>query len=507
MQNPTIPTPRPQAMLLATGLTIALVVLTDRLLFDVAAGINLFVVVLAIGLAILGVAWRRGRQRQGALGLVVVVVLALPLAEAPSLTGVGLSMLGLGVAALMAVRLLPDRLERVPATLLRFMLPAPATLARDAVRLGPVLRQRLGRRTAPWLIAWIVPLGLGAVFAYLFAAANPLIETMLSGVRLDSALSLLNPLRLLFWLIMAMGLWALLRPRLLRRLRRIAPAMAAPLPESLWLGTTAVLRSLLVFNALFAIETALDLTYLWGGVELPGGMSHADYAHRGAYPLIVTALLAGAFVLAAMREQGAARDNRAIRILIYLFIAQNVLLCLSAMLRLELYVEAYSLTELRLAAGIWMGLVAVGLVLVLLRIWWRKSNGWLIATNLLALVSVFYGTAMLDLNGQIARFNVEHSLDVSKQGLPIDIDYLASLGTSAIPAFDRLIPRLAVGSDRWSAAVEYRADLAGMAERGGLDWRSWNWRAARLDHYLAMHAVASAPPNRQNGRMVTRGPA
>lgn len=178
MQNPTIPAPRPQAMLLATGLTIALVVLTDRLLFDVAAGINLFVIVLAIGLAILGVAWRRGRQRQGALGLALVVVLALPLAEAPSLTGVGLALLGLGVAALMAVRLLPDRIERVPATLLRFMLPAPATLARDAVRLGPGLQQRLGRRTAPWLIAWIVPLGLGAVFAYLFAAANPLIETL-----------------------------------------------------------------------------------------------------------------------------------------------------------------------------------------------------------------------------------------------------------------------------------------------------------------------------------------
>lgn len=68
-------------------------------------------------------------------------------------------------------------------------------------------------------------------------------------MRLDSALSLLNPLRLLFWLIMAMGLWALLRPRLLRRPRRIAPAMAAPLPESVWLDPTAVLAGAFMLAA------------------------------------------------------------------------------------------------------------------------------------------------------------------------------------------------------------------------------------------------------------------
>ena len=62
-----------------------------------------------------------------------------------------------------------------------------------------------------------------------------------------------------------------------------------------------------MFNALFAVQTVLDLAYLWGGVRLPDGMTYADYAHRGAYPLIATALLAAAFVLAAMRKDGRAR--------------------------------------------------------------------------------------------------------------------------------------------------------------------------------------------------------
>lgn len=170
--------------------------------------------------------------------------------------------------------------------------------------------------------------------------------------------------------------------------QRRAPVENVVPSNSTWFGSAAIFRSLLVFNALFATQTGMDLVYLWGGAALPDGMSHAEYAHRGSYLLIVTALLAGAFVLLAMRRRGPVRDDRVIKALVYLFIAQNVLLCLCAMLRLELYVEVYSLTALRLAAGIWMGLVAVGLVLILARIWLRKSNGFLIATNLLSLTLV-----------------------------------------------------------------------------------------------------------------------
>ncbi len=57
-------------------------------------------------------------------------------------------------------------------------------------------------------------------------------------------------------------------------------------------GRSAILNSLILFNALFAVQTILDLIYLWGGVRLPDGLSYAEYAHRGAHPLIATALLA-----------------------------------------------------------------------------------------------------------------------------------------------------------------------------------------------------------------------
>ena len=73
---------------------------------------------------------------------------------------------------------------------------------------------------------------------------------------------------------------------------------------SILFGTEAILRSLILFNGLFAVQTVLALVYLWGNAKLPDGISYAGYAHRGAYPLIATALLSAAFVLAAMRVVG-----------------------------------------------------------------------------------------------------------------------------------------------------------------------------------------------------------
>lgn len=499
------PAPKTLTLAMVAGFTtLFLVAVSDLLLFDAEPGINLFLVALVIAFAITAFAWRRGRIREGVLGFVTATVLALPLVEAPSLLGLLLAGLGLGLSALIAIRLLPGRLEQMPETVMRFLLPAPITLARDAVALRITAQPQLWQKILLGLLAWIVPLGLGLVFVVLFAAANPLVEALLAGLRADRTFDLLNPIRVVFWLVMAAGIWALLRPRLLRRKKaRLGTPLFAP-RETAWLGYAAILRSLVIFNALFAIESVLDLAFLWGGMELPNGMSHAEYAHRGAYPLIVTALLAAAFVLVAMRRDGPGQRNALIRGLVYAFIGQNILLCLSAMLRLELYVEVYSLTGLRLAAGIWMGLVAVGLVLILLRIWWKRSNAWLVACNLVSLLVVLYGTALLDVSALITRFNVAHSLEVTGEGLALDLSYVGELGPSAIPALDTFISALRPNLPTWLAATRLRENLGHEFGFRSTDWRSWSWRQQRLADYLAPRPVAYDPQTLQNNALGSR---
>jgi hypothetical protein len=79
-------------------------------------------------------------------------------------------------------------------------------------------------------------------------------------------------------------------------------------------------RSLILFSAIFAVQTSLDVLYLIYGVDLPDGMTYAQYAHRGAYPLLVAALLAGWFVLIAFRPGGLTECHTPTRCLVQLWI-------------------------------------------------------------------------------------------------------------------------------------------------------------------------------------------
>ncbi|MBY5410693.1 DUF4173 domain-containing protein [Rhizobium leguminosarum] len=467
---------------------LGLVALADFLIFDEMPGINLFLFALAVCASILISAAKKPSPLTAALLLGFSVLASAPLLEAPSLVGFILCLGALMSVALVSARFMPRRLPGLPLVFFRFALVIPLRLAEDIRKYYATPAKRSSfvelRRS---IGLWIMPLILASVFVLLFAAANPLIEIALRSIRFEVLLRFLDLWRIAFWMVIAVVVWAMLRPRLKRRTARsqagrafvIVPTRNAPF------GQASLLRSLLLLNALFAVQTLLDLVYLWGGADLPDHMSHAEYAHRGAYPLIATALLAAGFVLLAIRRGGPGDHSSLIRGLVHAWIGQNILLCLSSMLRLGLYVEAYSLTELRVAAGLWMGIVAVGLALILLRIVLRRSNEWLIATNLASLIAFLYLSAFIDLPAFIARFNVAHSQEISQEGPPLDIDYLSSLGPSAIPALDLYLLKLPTHLiDQRSQAVTVRYYLARNFEMRRRDWRSWTFRSARLDNYL-----------------------
>ncbi len=212
---------------------------------------------------------------------------------------------------------------------------------------------------------------------------------------------------------------------------------------------------------------------------------YAHYAHRGAYPLVATALLAAIFVLLAFRTNGPAHTSRTARWLVYVWLGQNVFLTFSAVWRLHLYVGAYSLTRLRLAAGIWMGLVAIGLVLIIRRIRLRKSNAWLVRANLACLLSALFVCSFLNLDGFIANWNVDARLRGTTL-VPIDLEYIGGLGPAALPALERLereAPDLAPAAH--AAAVPLVRRLRAQAG----NWRGWTWRRQRLRDAFAEFRV------------------
>jgi hypothetical protein len=211
-------------------------------------------------------------------------------------------------------------------------------------------------------------------------------------------------------------------------------------------------------------------------------MTYAAYAHRGAYPLIATALLAAAFVLVAMRPGGPAEKSMVIRPLVYLWVGQNVLLVASSILRLDLYVDIYMLTYWRIAAFIWMGLVALGLILIVARIALDRSNRWLVGANLIALTIVVYSCSLMNFDAFIADYNIAHSQEISGKGMSIDTSYLTQLGPQALPAIERMMQ---ISTDR--TLVEWHDRLV-ETQRLDMAWRAWGFRTWRLQRRLDAEA-------------------
>lgn len=474
---PLVPVARAGLSLLAA---LFLLVLADLLVFGRMPGLGLVALFAAVAAAVLALRAPLRWNRPLAIGLAVFGLGLVPLVEAPHVVPVFLALVGLTVLALAAWHRMPAGALDMPMQVWRFVMIAPFRMLYDTMAL--TARRRGGAPLLRALATWIVPGVLGLVFLILFSDANPVLADLFGRVDLGA---LLDPNRVLFWLVMAGFIW----PFLVLRLKRRKPgkAMSAPVqrPESALFGRAAILNSLVVFNLMFAVQSVMDITYLWAGVALPDGLTYADYAHRGAYPLVVTALLAAGFVLAAMRRGGAGEQSPLIRALVYLFIGQNVLLVVSSILRLDLYVSLYSLTELRVAAMIWMGLVAVGLVLILLRIRLNRSNRWLIALNLYALTFTLFVSSVTDFSALIADFNVTHSRELSGQGIALDIDYFGTLGPGAIPALDRFLATAPMQHrDQRISAASMRNRLAEDFAGRDRDWRSWTFRDLRLARYL-----------------------
>lgn len=416
---------------------------------------------------------------------------ALLLIEVTALSLI-LAFFALSLAAMLAAARGPRSVAGVLPALARFAAWAPFRLFADAWRSARIVRRR------PLVVKlnaaiWVMPVLCGLVFIGLFAEANPIFADLLGYLDPFAWLTEDGVVRLVFWGFAAVILWPFMRPARAMKVRTIR--LRAPQTESVVFGEAAILRALLIFNALFALQTALDLAYLTGGAALPDGMTYASYAHRGAYPLVATAMLAAGFVLAALRDGSASAANPLIRRLVYLWIAQNVALTATAAFRNALYVEAYGLTELRLAAFVWMGLVALGLTLIIARIALRKSGAWLVGRNTIALGAVLVAAVTLNTSAFIADYNVSKWLIDREGSYAVDIVYLRTLGPQVIPAIDRLLDQdrfIPDNHNNW--LQEWRNRNAHTILTRSEDWRAFTIREASLAQYLTTHDITHSGP-------------
>lgn len=442
---------------------LALLALADWLFYGHEPGSTLgafaLAWILALGLAV--PALRRG----GALtALVIAGLFGAVLVDDPSPLAWTMFWTALSSAALLT-RARFDSAGRWAIRLAAHGLSGPFRPLADTIRLGKL---GSGVRVRSAMSLLVLPVAGGALFIALFAGANPLIGAALAELEPPSLGAVVA--RTLFWGVVLAIIWPSLRPWF-PRLPELEVGRSPFVPD---LRVATLVVSLATFNLIFAVENVLDLVFLWSGAPLPPGVTLAEYAHRGAYTLIATALLAGTFVLVALRPGSAAARSGLVRRLVVVWIVQNVLLVASSARRTLDYVDAYQMTVLRLSALAWMALVAVGLVLICWRILRAKSAAWLINVNALAGALVLGMASVVDLGATAAAWNVREA----SEGERLDLCYLDRLGVSALIPLIELERR--AGGPVLRDRAAYLRDLALRRLRAEqADWHSWTARGAR----------------------------
>jgi hypothetical protein len=242
-----------------------------------------------------------------------------------------------------------------------------------------------------------------------------------------------------------------------------------------------VLASVVV---LFSVFVLIQVQYLFGGEGRVRdlGLSYSEYARRGFFELAAVACLSILLYLgfSAFTQVDTAGKKRALLGLYLAMFALVGVILLSALKRLDLYEEAYGFTRLRTYTHVaLLSLLVLLLLLALLELRQRPERA------LLALFGVGWGflvgLVVLNVDGFIARRNVEHAL----KGKPLDVGYLAELSSDATPTLVELFQAPQLSSPLREAIGAALACIQHKAKgRSELDWRSFHLSRYRQQEAL-----------------------
>lgn len=347
----------------------------------------------------------------------------------------------------------------LPFTLVSFAVVACIYLGAGTARTKPTVTQS-------GLVAWILPLTVGFIFMWLFIGANPVFQEWLNDLsHLD-----ISPdgfARATFWsvigfLVLPFVMFKQFAPNLHPKSK---PQRSTVRPEGALINARSVQNSLMLFNAMFLVQNVTDLTVLWGGSGLPEGMTYATYAHSGAYPLMATSILAGLFALVSRRFT---ISSDFIKILLLTWVAQNIVLLGSAIFRLDLYVDVYGLTYLRLRVSIGMFIVLAGMVLLIWQLWRSETNTWLTGSFSAVVIFVFYTCSFVNFGYVIASENL------SRNDRNPDTYYLCRHAKSGIKSILEY-----QSTNGIKLCFEHFQTMRPPSD----NWRAWSYRSTRLETY------------------------
>uniref|UniRef100_UPI003F7F4466 DUF4153 domain-containing protein n=1 Tax=Streptomyces flavofungini TaxID=68200 RepID=UPI003F7F4466 len=294
-------------------------------------------------------------------------------------------------------------------------------------------RERLGsaRGAAPALRAVAVTAVLLLVFGALFAGADAAFAGLLGDLMPDASVAE-GPWRVLLLLIGVVGALAVAHTAASPvRWDRLVVHPARPRGRVEWA------LPLVGLNVLFAAFNAVQLAVLFGGYDAvldKTGLTYSAYARQGFWQLLLATVLTLVVIVFALRwaPRGGAKDRTLVRSVLGVLCALTLVVVASAVRRMDMYVDAYGLTRLRISvvgAELWLGVVI--LLIMAAGVWGARWLPRAVAASAAAGVLAF---GLLSPDALIAERNVQRYEETGK----FDADYARQLSADAVPALDEL---------------------------------------------------------------------
>ncbi len=197
-----------------------------------------------------------------------------------------------------------------------------------------------------------------------------------------------------------------------------------------WTSNAAIMM-LAVLNLLLLWVNLLDLQNVWLYFEWQGEYLK-QFVHEGTYMLLFSIGLSIILVVLLFNQRSASfQQNKMLKALTYVWIAQNVFLVFSVGMRNYWYMSYFALAYKRIAVVFLLILLLYGLYSVYVKVAKTRSLSYLFKVNANAFLLVVSLAALPNWDAIIARYNIAHY----RQSF-VHFDFLASLSDKTLPILD-----------------------------------------------------------------------
>jgi Leucine-rich repeat (LRR) protein len=247
-------------------------------------------------------------------------------------------------------------------------------------------------------------------------------------------------------------------------------------------------------NAMLLIINLMDVQYLYLDLGLPDDITHKQFVHNGVNMLILSIVLGICLLLYFFRGSlNFIAKNKFARVLAILWIAQNIIMVVSTVMRNTLYVNEALLTYKRIGVYFWLLFAIIGLFLGLIKIIKLKTSWYIIRNISGAMFVVLILSASVDWDQMISKFNVNRM--VGKNNISsFDKRYLLSLSETNIADLHRVKDKYGFEID---STYSYGYERHG-SNQNWLDYKTYqflkkdfetDWRSFSFRHQRVLQEI------------------